>query len=208
MLLAARLGRHRRPRSPASTAILLAGGGDIDPALHGGGTHETVYALHPERDHDEIALVHLVLEREVPTLAICRGSQVLNVALGGSLHLHLPDVVDGTVVHRVAPEDGGPGPVPHEVRSSRARSSARSWTPDAVTPMSWHHQAVDRLGAGLRVVATAADGTVEATEHDTHPWLVSVQWHPELTAATDPTQQRLFDAFVDAARLRTDEDHR
>ncbi len=68
-----------------------------------------------------------------------------------------------------------------------------------VTPMSWHHQAVDRLGDGLRVVATAPDGTIEATEHRTHPWLASVQWHPELTADTDPTQQRLFDALVAAS---------
>lgn len=178
--------------------LLLAGGGDIDPARYGGPSHETVYALDPDRDESEIALAHLVLERGTPTLAICRGSQVVNVALGGSLHLHLPDIVDGTVVHRKEPEAlrGMPGPTPHEIEVESGSLIAQVMGADRVTPMSWHHQAVDRVGDGLRVVARASDGTVEALEHDTHPWLAVVQWHPELTAAGDPTQQRLFDALV------------
>lgn len=184
--------------------VVLAGGGDIDPALHGGGTHETIYALHPERDRDELALVPLVLDHAIPTLAICRGSQVLNVALGGSLHLHLPDVVDGSTLHRdeEAARQNLPAPVPHPVEVDARSHLAAVMGATAPMPMSWHHQAIDRLGDGLRVVARAPDGTVEATEHDSHPWLVSVQWHPELTAATDPTQQRLFDGLVDAVRTR------
>lgn len=178
--------------------LLLAGGGDIDPARYGGPGHETVYALDPDRDEGELALAHLVLERGTPTLAICRGMQVVNVALGGSLHVHLPDVVDGTVVHRKEPELAGmPGPTPHEIEVAPESLVARLMAADRVTPMSWHHQAVDRLGEGLRVAARAADGTVEALEHETHPWLAIVQWHPELTAAGDPTQQRLFDALVE-----------
>ncbi len=182
--------------------LLLAGGGDLDPALHDGGTHETIYAQCPERDRDELALVHFVLERDTPTLAICRGSQVLNVALGGSLHLHLPDLVDGTVQHRDEPAAlrGDPAPLPHEVTVESGSLIAKVMETTSVAPMSWHHQAVDRLGDGLRIVARAPDGTVEATEHESHPWLVSVQWHPELTADADPTQQRLFDRLVDAAR--------
>ncbi len=186
--------------------LVLSGGGDIDPAVFGGGSHETIYSLFPDRDTDEIALVHLVLDRALPTLAICRGSQVLNVALGGSLHLHLPDMVEvpgrpETVLHRREPEAlrGMPAPTPHPVSVEADSLIAGVMGATSVTPMSWHHQAIDRLGDGLRVVACAADGTIEATEHETHPWLASVQWHPELTAATDPTQQRLFDALVSAS---------
>lgn len=189
--------------------LVLAGGGDIDPALHAGGEHETVYAIDPVRDRDELAMVHTVLERALPTLAICRGSQVVNVALGGTLHLHLPDDVGTDVVHRDEPDvvRGIPAPVPHDVQVEPGSLIGKLMTAvatdgsgaDTVTPMSWHHQAVDRLGEGLRAVAWAPDGTIEATEHESHPWLAIVQWHPELTAASDPTQQALFDGLVTAA---------
>lgn len=183
--------------------IVLAGGGDLDPATYGGAGHETIYSLDEARDADELALVHLLLERAVPTLAICRGSQVLDVALGGTLHPHLPDLgrvdADGAeVVHRDAEAiaRGLPGPVPHPVRVDPDSLVAEVMGAADVVPMSWHHQAVDTLGEGLRAVGWAPDGTIEATEHESHPWLVSVQWHPELSAADDPTQQRLFDALV------------
>ena len=181
--------------------LVLAGGGDIDPARYGGLAHETVYALDPTRDEGELALAQLVLERELPTLAICRGMQVVNVALGGSLHVHVPDVVDGTVIHRKEPEAlrGMPGPTPHDIEVEPDSFLAGVMGADRVTPMSWHHQAVDAVGEGLRVVGRARDGTVEALEHETHPWLAIVQWHPELTAGGDPTQQRLFDALIDRA---------
>lgn len=181
--------------------LVLAGGGDLDPGLYGGGPHETVYAVDPARDEDELALTRLVLERGTPTLAICRGSQVVNVALGGSLHVHLPDVVDGTVIHRKEPEElrGMPGPTPHEITVDGGSLLAEVMEATTVTPMSWHHQAADRLGDGLRPVGRAPDGTVEALQHESHPWLAVVQWHPELTAAGDPTQQRLFDRLAAAA---------
>ena len=183
--------------------IILAGGGDLDPATYGGDGHETIYSLDEARDADELDIVRLLLEREVPTLAICRGSQVLNVALGGTLHPHLPDLgrVDDrgeAVIHRDAEAiaRGLPGPVPHAVRVDPDSLVADVMGATDVVPMSWHHQAIDRLGDGLRAVAWAPDGTIEATEHDSHPWLLSVQWHPELSAATDPTQQRLFDTLA------------
>ena len=181
--------------------LVLAGGGDIDPHLYGGDRHETVYALDPRRDETELALARLVIDRGAPTLAICRGAQVVNVALGGTLHVHLPEVVDGTVIHRKEPEAlrGMPGPTPHEITVEATSVLAGVMQAETVTPMSWHHQAVDRVGDGLRVVGRAADGTVEALEHDSHPWLAVVQWHPELTAAGDPTQQRLFDSLVGQA---------
>lgn len=184
--------------------LVLSGGGDVDPARFGDGPHETVYSLHPERDRDEIAMARRVLETDLPTLAICRGSQILNVALGGTLHVHLPDVVGDAVVHRDEPAilRGRSGPLPHEVAVEAGALVAEIMEAEHVTPMSWHHQAVDRLGDGLRAVAWAPDGTIEATQHDSHPWLASVQWHPELTADRDPTQQRLFDALVRVAQER------
>ncbi|HEX4903218.1 MAG TPA: gamma-glutamyl-gamma-aminobutyrate hydrolase family protein [Acidimicrobiales bacterium] len=185
--------------------LVLAGGGDIDPARYGGGGHETVYAIRPERDRDELALVAGVLERRIPTLAICRGAQVLNVALGGSLVTHLPDAVPspdaGGVSHRIEPEEvrGRATPTPHEVLVDAGSPLSRVLGADRVSPMSWHHQAVDRLGTGLRVVARAPDGVVEALEVEGHPEVLAVQWHPELTAAVDPAQQALFDALAQRA---------
>lgn len=190
--------------------VVLAGGGDLDPATYGGAGHETIYALHPPRDRDELAMVHDLLEREAPTLAICRGSQVLNVALGGTLVTHLPDVVPdpdgGGVLHRIEPPEPQEiaTPTPHEVTVEAGCHLAEVMAATVVTPMSWHHQSIDRLGDGLRVVARAPDGVIEATELAGHPWLLSVQWHPELTAADDPTQQRLFDALVVAAGGRAE----
>ncbi len=192
--------------------VVLAGGGDLDPATYHGAPHETTYALHEGRDRDELALVRALLDRHVPTLAICRGSQVLNVALGGTLVPHLPDVVPGPaaggVLHRIEPPEpqASASPTPHDVRVEPGSDLAEVLGTTTVSPMSWHHQAVDRLGDGLRAVAWAPDGVVEATELPGHPWLRSVQWHPELTAASDPTQQRLFDALVaacDRAPTRT-----
>jgi len=188
--------------------IVLAGGGDVDPGRYGGAGHETVYALRPERDRDELALVAGLLERHLPTLAICRGAQVLNVALGGTLVSHLPDVVPGPdaggVLHRLEPEEvrGRATPVPHDVDVDAGSALAALLGAERVTPMSWHHQAVDQLGDGLRVVARAPDGVVEAVELDGHPEVAAVQWHPELTAAVDPTQQAMFDALARRAGER------
>lgn len=182
--------------------VVLAGGGDLDPATYGGPGHRTIYALDADRDADELALVGHVFDTGLPTLAICRGHQVVNVALGGSLVTHLPDTLDPAtaVPHRVETgDDAHPGATPHLVTMEEQSLAAGLMGSPAVEPMSWHHQAIDRLGSGLRAVGWAEDGTIEAVEHDEHPWLVSVQWHPELTAATDPTQQRLFDGLVIAA---------
>jgi putative glutamine amidotransferase len=112
------------------------------------------------------------------------------------------------VLHRIEPPEPTAiaSPTPHDVRVEEGSDLADVLGATAITPMSWHHQAVDRLGTGLRAVAWAPDGVVEATELAGHPWLRSVQWHPELTAASDPTQQRLFDALVaacDRAPART-----
>jgi putative glutamine amidotransferase len=178
--------------------LVLCGGGDIDPALFGGVSgHEAVYSTCSERDGFELALVRDALARRTPLLAICRGLQVLNVALGGDLHVHLPDVVGDSVAHRVSREQHNL----HPVRIETGCALAAVLGAGALDVASWHHQAIDRLGEGLRPVAWAADGTVEAVELAGRPEVLAVQWHPELQAA-DPEspQRRLFEALVAGAR--------
>lgn len=180
--------------------LVLCGGGDIDPALFGGTRgHDAQYATCSERDGFELALVREALARRTPMLAICRGLQVLNVALGGDLHVHLPDVVGERVVHRLAQDRHTLHPVELEPGCTLAGilGAAR------LEVASWHHQAIDRLGEGLRVVARAEDGTVEAVELPGRPEVLAVQWHPELQAAEPGSPQlRLFAALVAQAEER------
>jgi putative glutamine amidotransferase len=178
--------------------LVLCGGGDIDPALFGGASgHEALYSTCAERDGFELALVREALARRTPLLAICRGLQVLNVALGGDLHLHLPDVVGEQVVHRISREQHTLHPVRVEPDSRLAAVLGAA----ELEVASWHHQAIHRLGAGLRAVAWAEDGTVEAVELAERPEVLAVQWHPELQAAEPGSPQRLlFASLVERAR--------
>ena len=176
-------------------ALLLAGGGDVDPALYGGRAHPSIGGVDRARDTSEIELVHGAIARGTPLLAICRGLQLLNVALGGTLIEHLPDEVGETVPHR-SKRDYACHAVAVE-RDSRLAGILGTTEPN---PASSHHQALRRVAVGLAVVARAADGVVEAAEMPARCFLVGVQWHPERTAALDAGQQRLFDALVAAAR--------
>jgi putative glutamine amidotransferase len=179
--------------------VVLSGGGDVDPARYGGdASHPAIDRVDRERDAFELALVRAVVERGLPTLSICRGCQVVNVALGGTLHEHLPDVVGDALVHRPA----GGERVVHAVEVEAGSHLATVMETVHPTPVSWHHQAPDRVAPPLRVVARASDGTIEALELPGHPWMVAVQWHPESSAAEDPAQQRIFDGLVEAARRR------
>ncbi len=186
--------------------LILAGGGDICPDLYHGPAHASIYMTDSERDKTELALTLAAVNRKMPLLGICRGIQLLNIALGGALHAHLPDVVGEQVVHRLPPRE----PTEHVVnvlRSSRLAALllgegladvAASVEEIEINAASWHHQAISQVAPGLKVVARAADGVIEAVESKNHPWLFAVQWHPELTASHDAAQQRLFDAFIKA----------
>ena len=176
--------------------IVLSGGSDVDPAHYGGDAHPAVYGVDRVRDDEEIALVRLAHARGIPTLAICRGLQVLNVALGGTLHPHLPDLPGGDIAHRAEPYGG----VTHAIEVVPETRLAAILGAQGEPPISWHHQAIDRVAPELRVVARASDGCIEAVECAEHPWLLGVQWHPELSAAADPAQQRLFDALIAACK--------
>jgi putative glutamine amidotransferase len=175
-------------------ALLLVGGGDLHPERYGEDPHPEVYGLDLARDQAEIDLVQEALAREVPTLAICRGAQVMNVAFGGSLLQHLPEV-QGLGLHG-APKDRS---TVHDVKLEPESRIAATCGAERVSVSSSHHQGIDRLGDGLTATGWSDDGLVEAIEHE-RGWAVAVQWHPEETAEHDPTQQALFDALVAKAR--------
>jgi putative glutamine amidotransferase len=171
-------------------AIVLHGGGDVDPRRYGEDpSAEQLYGIVAEHDEVEIALVREAVAADVPMLAICRGMQVLNVALGGSLVQHIGSEDHWLQLHPVE--------VDADSRLAAALGSTRAEACHSV-----HHQAVARLGEGLRVVGHAADGIPEAIEAEHCRWAVGVQWHPEDTAGADAQQQRLFDQLLAQAGSR------
>lgn len=187
--------------------LLLVGGGDIDPARYGAEPDmQHNYGVEPDRDDFEIGLLSAADRMHVPTLCVCRGMQVMNVAWGGTLHQHLPGMA-GLLEHGVPIESTE---TLHEVAPVPGTLFSATTKAPALTCASHHHQGVDRVGEGLVVGGRSPDGLVEAielpgadgndVEHTT--WMVGVQWHPEETAAHDRTQQALFDAFVSIAGWR------
>jgi putative glutamine amidotransferase len=180
--------------------LVLTGGEDVDPARYGATPHPVLGPVHRERDATELALVHAARERELPTLAICRGIQLLNVALGGTLVQDLPSERPDALPH-----DPGAARAarshPVEVEASSALATALGAT--RIDANSIHHQAVDRVGAGLRVTARAPDGVIEGVETGADsPWsAVGVQWHPEeLVDDPAPWDRGLFAAFAERCR--------
>jgi putative glutamine amidotransferase len=175
--------------------LLLLGGGDLDPHTYGQEPNTRVYGVNAGRDTCEIVLTRAALARRMPVLAICRGHQVLDVALGGTLDQHITGR-DGLLEHGVP--GVGDGARLHEVDVEPGTRLAVAMGTTHATVSSHHHQAVEGVGTGLRVVARAPDGIVEGVElaDAGGPWIVGVQWHPEDTAESDEANQRLFDAFV------------
>ena len=172
----------------AIDALVLVGGGDMDPSCYGAEPHPATAGVDRRRDDNEMALLGAVLRAGRPVLAVCRGLQVLNVFLGGSLAQHVPDVV-GHGAHQ--PAVGRFGSVAVKIEPGTLLSKALG---ESATVSCSHHQAVDRLADGLVVTARADDGVVEGVELATASFVVGVQWHPE-----QDRDVRLFDALVRAA---------
>jgi len=169
--------------------IIFSGGGDVDPGRYGADPHPATDAPRPERDDAELALLTAALERDLPVLAVCRGSQVLNVALGGDLVQHLPERV-GHEDHRHTPGQFAD----HDVDVS-PDSHLGSILGERAPVKSHHHQGYGRLGRGLVEVAWAEDGTVEGLEDPSKRFALGVLWHPE-----EGEDFALFQALVEQAR--------
>lgn len=177
------------------SGICLSGGPDIDPAVYGADRHPELGPTEPELDAFELQAARGADARGLPILGICRGAQAINVAREGSLRQHLPDVTDGSIAHRQLASGRKPT---HAVRVEPGSRLAEILGQLTVQVNSFHHQAVQRLGDGLRAVAWAPDGVVEGIEGDGPQWLVGVQWHAE-TLVDMHEHLALFEALVTAA---------
>jgi len=176
----------------AFDGVIFSGGSDLDPEMYGQEAHPETYGIVEQRDRAELALLEAALARDMPVLAICRGSQVLNVALGGDLVQHLPDVV-GDQKHKHTPGEYAD----HEV-DVHPETRLGSLLGERAPVKSHHHQGFGRLGEGLKEAARADDGTVEALEDPSRRFTIGVLWHPE--AGDD---LRLFEELVaEAERYR------
>ena len=170
-------------------AVIFSGGSDLDPAIYGQEAHPETRGFVAQRDRAELTLLQAALARDMPVLAVCRGSQVLNVALGGDLVQHLPEVV-GDDKHKDTPGEFAE----HEVELEPG-TRIGALLGDRAPVKSHHHQGFGRLGSGLRQAARAEDGTLEAIEEPSRRFALGVLWHPE--AGED---LRLFEALVEEAR--------
>lgn len=183
--------------------IMLTGGGDVDPMLYGETPHATFQAAEADRDQFEIALTRAAIAANVPFLAICRGMQLLNVAMGGTLIQDIPSQVPGALVHSV-PEPRAH--VAHEVwvaKGSRLSALLADHMEDGETchVNSRHHQSVGTAAPGFDITATSPDGVIEAMEKPGATFCVGVQWHPENFWRTGEFRS-LFEGFVQAANAR------
>jgi putative glutamine amidotransferase len=187
------LERRDVPRLlPRLDGLVLSGGPDLAPAAYGAEPHLELGSTEPGLDAFEYAMAREALRLELPILGICRGAQALNVARGGTLHQHLPDLVGDVIVHRQT-VDGRVATHPVTVRPGSRLAAVLGVTHLSVN--SFHHQAVDRLGTGLRACAWAPDGTIEAIEDPERPFVLAVQWHAE-TLRGVPSQLALFEELA------------
>jgi putative glutamine amidotransferase len=183
----------------ALDALILTGGGDIDPVHYGQSLHPATRSIDPDRDRFELDLARMAVERGLPLLGICRGIQVLNVALGGALIQDIPDQVPAALVHQT-PED-----VPiatHHVRVQPNSRLAALIQSTGLLTNSDHHQAIQSPAPVLRAVAWSQDGVVEAVESTDQAFIIGVQWHPELLFRDAEPHRHLFVGLVEACANR------
>lgn len=176
--------------------LVLAGGDDCDPAAYGEDRHPTVDpVMDPRRQSNDLGLAKMARQRGIPTLGICLGMQVMNVAAGGTLVQDIESSIETEIRHASQPEDRGR----HDVIVEKGTRLGRILGDRELNVNSSHHQAVGKVGQGLRVTALAPDGVVEGLEDPKHPFYVGVQWHPEDMKDED-SAGALFGAFIEAAR--------
>lgn len=183
--------------------VLLTGGDDLRPERLGQAAGQNIVPISSERDRTDFLLIEALLDRQIPTLAICLGLQELNIHCGGTIWQDLASEYPESAVHH-----RGEGPyryVEHPIAINPSSRLGWLWGGKAeLMVTSAHHQAIRDLAPNLEAVAWAPDGLVEAAEVPDHPFFVGVQWHPERISAEDPHQMRLFEALVEAASRRFD----
>lgn len=179
--------------------LVLTGGEDVGAEHFGQTPHPAMGTPHPARDDYELALAHGARDHRLPTLAICRGAQVMNVALGGTLLQDIPSRRPAAANHDLSTRRTERV---HEAAIEPGTSLAKVVGDTKISVNSSHHQAVDKIAPSLRISATSPDGVIEAIEPASGDWwMIAVQWHPEeLTATPEPWDRRLFSAFAEAVR--------
>jgi putative glutamine amidotransferase len=182
--------------------LIFSGGADIDPALYGDTeVHPATYDIRAERDRFEIDLMNRAIERDLPVLCICRGIQVLNVALGGSLVQHIDDQVEASLTHRQQ-EAAIPANEPsHEVTLVEGSLTAQIFDAATVPVNSFHHQSIATPANRVQIEGVTSDGVVEAVSVPSCGFVLGVQWHPEMLFEAVPDQLKPFEALVEAARI-------
>ncbi|HET8630229.1 MAG TPA: gamma-glutamyl-gamma-aminobutyrate hydrolase family protein [Thermomicrobiales bacterium] len=184
----------------ALDGVLFSGGADIRPSRYGDETvHPTTYGVSDLRDEFELALLGAALERDLPVLCICRGIQVLNVGLGGTLYQDVADQYPDAIAHR--PEvEGTPRHEPlHTVAAEPGSLLADVYGAESIAANSFHHQSLKEIGAGLEVMGRTADGSVEAVTDPSHRFVLGVQWHPEMMFDVHDEHLRPFARLVEEA---------
>lgn len=181
--------------------VIITGGGDIDPATYGQAPHPKTGDIDPERDEFELRILEAAIARDMPLLGICRGLQMFNVALGGTLVQDIKDEMPESVEHKQ--QD-------HRIHHERVYQEAsilpgdhpmrRIASGESIGINSFHHQGIDQLAPALRAIAQTADGLIEAVYHPGMTFGLAVQWHPEMLAPTHPEHANIFAHLIDAAR--------
>lgn len=183
--------------------LFLTGGVDVDPSRYGESREPFCGRSDPARDAVEIHLIRWALRERKPILAVCRGIQVINVALGGSLYQDVASQWPGTIKHDYFPTKEKPARdyLAHDIEVPRGTRTAEVLGPGRLPVNSMHHQAIKALAPGLTPSAFAPDGVIEAVEAADERFLIAVQWHPEELAERDARMRRLFTSFIDAAAV-------
>lgn len=176
--------------------FILSGGGDINPLLFNSSPHPKLEGIHTELDRAQISLTHTILETDKPLLAICRGAQLLNVALGGTLWQDMSEIPTPTILHsQIAPR----ADKIHQVHIVKNSITGQLFG-EQITVNSFHHQSINTVGKDLQVIATADDGVIEAIEMTEHTFVLGIQWHPEMLLTASDESLLLFRKFIDIAR--------
>ncbi|MHB9093120.1 MAG: gamma-glutamyl-gamma-aminobutyrate hydrolase family protein [Eubacteriales bacterium] len=183
------------PYFEAVKGLILAGGGDVDPAYFNEEPHPSLGEITPDRDRFEMILIKAALRRNIPVLGICRGIQILNIACGGTVIQHIPSEIRKPLKHSQSAPRWYPT---HRVLLDKASRLSQIMTTTTIRVNSFHHQAIRDPAPGFKIVATSRDGVIEAIEHSKHRFVVGVQWHPECLTEKDRKSRLLFKAFIEA----------